>query len=72
MHSFEPNRKIESKDMYKCLLGYQLEMAIGRVGLGWANSGPDQNQTGPKLTRFFLGQNFNSPVGPKNWAGRVK
>ena len=28
-------------------------MAIGRAGLGWANSGPGQNRAGPKLARFF-------------------
>ena len=31
----------------------EVEVAIGRAGLGWANCGPGQNRAGPKLARFF-------------------
>ena len=45
----------------------------GRAGLGWANSGPGQNQVGPKLARFFLAKVLTAqpalktePVGPNS------
>ena len=57
----------------------------GRAGLGRANSGSDQNQAGPKLTRFFRAKILTAQpvlkiglVGPnslfkakKNSAGRA-
>ena len=52
-----------------------IEVAIGRAGPDRA--GPIQQWVGPKPGRakigpIFSSQNFNSPVGPKNRAGRAK
>ena len=48
-----------------------LEVAIGRAGLGRANSGPGQNRAGPKLARFFRATILTAqpalktgPIGP--------
>ena len=46
----------------------QIEVAIGRVGLGSAGLKPGRAKFGP----VFSGQNFNSPAHPKNQAGRAK
>ena len=50
-----------------------LEVAIGRAGLGRANSGPGQNRAGPKLARFFRAKILiaqpvlkTGPVGPNS------
>ena len=51
----------------------KLEVAIGRAGPGRANSGPGQNQAGPKLARFFSAKILTAqpalktgPVGPNS------
>ena len=51
----------------------------GRAGLGWANSGPGQNRTGPKLTRFFRAKILTAqpalktgPIGPNSFCKAKK
>ena len=48
--------------------GLPLEVAIGRAEPGLAGLTVDRAKIGP----VFLGQNFNSPADPKNWADRTK
>ena len=45
-----------------------IEVAIGRVGPGWAGPIVGRAKIGP----IFFGQNFNSSVCPKNRADRAK
>ena len=42
----------------------------GRAGLGQQWAGPKPGQA--KIGSIFSGQNFNSPVRPKNRVGRAK
>ena len=46
----------------------RVELAIGRIGLGWAKTGPGRAKIGPD----FSDLNFSSPARPKNRVGRAK
>ena len=46
----------------------RVELAIERAEPGWAKTGPGR----AKIGSDFLGQNFSSPVRPKNRVGRAK
>ena len=48
-------KMIEEEEInHRVLLAQRVELAIGRAGLGQANSGLGQNRAGPKLAWFCL------------------